>query len=59
MKTSNKEVTFDQIEKDKLFILPGTGVCRKTGHVTATDKQKKQRVVYPKDTVALLNHGKK
>ena len=57
MKTN--DTTFDTIETGKLFFLPGTGVCRKTSNMTADDKRKQERVVYPKDTVSPMNHGKK
>jgi len=54
-----QELTFDQIAAGKLFFLPGTGVCRKTGHMTAEDKRKQERVVYPNDVVSELRHAKK
>ena len=55
----NKETTFQNITEGKLFILPDIGVCRKTGNVTATDKDKRERVVYPNETVGILNHNKR
>jgi len=56
---NQKEITFSDIAAGKLFFLPGTGVCRKTGHMTAEDKRKQQRVVYPEDVVSELRHAKK
>jgi len=54
-----QELTFDKIAQGKLFFLPGTGVCRKTGNMTAEDKRKQERVVYPNDVVSELRHAKK
>jgi len=48
---SNKKFNIDSIKNNQLFILPGVGVCRKTGSMTATDKNKTVRVIYPTDTV--------
>jgi len=55
----NKQTTFDSIETGKLFFLAGVGPCRKTGNMTAEDKKKNERVVYPKDAVSPMNHKKK
>jgi len=60
MKTNDKtNITFDTIGVGKLFFLPNCGVCRKTGAMTAEDKRKQERVVYPNDVVSELRHAKK
>lgn len=56
--SKNKSTQFSEVAIGSLFFLPGVGVCRKTHPIQATDKTDRVRVVYPDDSVSLLDHNR-